>query len=161
MTEASPVVCSGLWTTDAPAESAGILVPNTQVRIVGYTDENAGKNLGIDEVGEIYIKGPQIMKGYYKNPKATMDTMDGKWLKSGDLGAFDNQGQNLINHVKYDLKKNKKLTTVFFLFRSSIHTWTSEGIDKGPGFSGCPSRDRRCDSGPHEGCRRSGNWNPP
>lgn len=76
----------------APLDSSGILVPNTEVRIVGYEEHNRGNNLGVDETGEIFVRGPQVMKGYFKNPKATADTMEGDWFKTGDLGSFDNEG---------------------------------------------------------------------
>lgn len=90
MSEASPVV--SLSATASP-DSSGYLVPNTQLRIVGHDDDNPDKNLGIREVGEIYIRGPQLMKGYYKNPEATADTIKEGWLKTGDLGYYTEDGK--------------------------------------------------------------------
>lgn len=93
LTESGPVIAKG---TGAPHTSTGYIVPNTQIRIVGCEGDNEGKNLGIDKVGEIYVRGPQIMKGYHKNPKATADCMEGEWFKTGDLGCYDKSGNKMI-----------------------------------------------------------------
>ncbi|XP_050451591.1 uncharacterized protein LOC126851547 isoform X2 [Cataglyphis hispanica] len=82
----------------APPASCGYLVPNTQMRIVGTRQDNLGRNLIPHEVGEIYIRGPQVMKGYYKNPQATADTMDGDWYKTGDLGYYTEHGKRLFGN---------------------------------------------------------------
>lgn len=82
----------------APPTSCGYLIPNTQIRIVGTRQDNLGRNLIPHEVGEIYIRGPQLMKGYYKNPQATADTMDGDWYKTGDLGYYTEHGKGLIGN---------------------------------------------------------------
>lgn len=81
-----------MGTADASPTSCGYLVPNTQMRIVS-TQDTPGRNLGTHEIGEIYIRGPQVMKGYYKNPKATADTMDEDWYKTGDLGYYTKDGK--------------------------------------------------------------------
>ncbi|XP_071582708.1 uncharacterized protein [Temnothorax nylanderi] len=88
--ELSPIATIG--TADASPTSCGYLIPNTQMRIVSTQDDTPGRNLGLREVGEIYIRGPQVMKGYYKNPKATADSMDGDWYKTGDLGYYTEDG---------------------------------------------------------------------
>jgi len=77
------------------------LVPNTQMRIVGKEGTNLNKNLGPRDIGEIYIRGPQVMKGYYNNPKATAETMDEDWYKTGDLGYFEENGKimNLMEQI--------------------------------------------------------------
>ncbi|KAK0093961.1 hypothetical protein PV326_012231 [Microctonus aethiopoides] len=94
MTETSPVVSKS---KGAPLETVGYLVPNCHVRIVGCNDNNMGKNLGLNEVGEIFVRGPHVMKGYYNNQKATADCFEDDWLKTGDLGSFDKNGFLHIN----------------------------------------------------------------
>ncbi|XP_034941448.1 4-coumarate--CoA ligase 1-like [Chelonus insularis] len=89
LTETSPVISKS---KKAPLASSGLILSNTELRIVGCDDENKNKNLGVNEVGEIFVKGPQVMKGYYKNPQATQECMEGEWFKTGDLGLIDDQG---------------------------------------------------------------------
>ncbi|XP_011308281.1 4-coumarate--CoA ligase 2 [Fopius arisanus] len=99
LTETSPTLTSGYG---AVMESVGFLLPNTELRIFG--DE---RNLGVGEIGEVFVRGPQIMKGYYKNVKATQDCMDGEWFKTGDLGYIDEIGQLFITGRMKDLIKVK------------------------------------------------------
>ncbi|XP_043282829.1 4-coumarate--CoA ligase 2-like [Venturia canescens] len=89
LTECSPVVT---MSTESPFVSVGKPIPNTDIRVVGFDDENKGNNLSFDQVGEIYVRGPQVMKGYYNNPDATAQCMEGDWLKTGDLGSVDKSG---------------------------------------------------------------------
>lgn len=105
MSETSPVITISSGNT--PPASSGYLVPNTQIRIVGHNDENLGKNLGPREVGQIYMRGPQIMKGYYKSPENTADTMEGDWLKTGDLAYYTEEGKLIktVNSIGY-FRKN-------------------------------------------------------
>ncbi|XP_011867811.1 PREDICTED: 4-coumarate--CoA ligase 1 [Vollenhovia emeryi] len=88
-TELCPIATIGM---DVPSTSCGYPVANTQMRIVSRQDDTLGRNLGLREVGEIYIRGPQVMKGYYKNPEATANSMDGDWYKTGDVGYFTEDG---------------------------------------------------------------------
>lgn len=90
-TELSGICSHG--TPDVSPLSCGHLLPNTHMRIVGTEDINFNKNLGPKEIGEVYVRGPQIMKGYYKNPKATAETMDKDWYKTGDLGYVTEDGK--------------------------------------------------------------------
>lgn len=103
MTELSPL--SHCVPFDAPrAGAVGVAAPNTQTRIV---DPATGKNLGPDMEGEVWVKGPQVMMGYLKNPTATIATMSGDWLRTGDLGAMDSDGYLTIRDRLKELIKVK------------------------------------------------------
>jgi acyl-CoA synthetase (AMP-forming)/AMP-acid ligase II len=92
MTETSPVTHyynHALASSDKRA-SVGPLIPNTEAIVV---DVVSGEPLGIDERGEVCIRGPQVMKGYLNNPEATAFTIDKDgWLHTGDIGYADEQG---------------------------------------------------------------------
>ncbi|KAF7990308.1 hypothetical protein HCN44_000113 [Aphidius gifuensis] len=105
MTETSPVISFGF--KSSPWGSVGHLVAGTSARIVGTCGDNYQKNLDINECGEIVVKGPQVMKGYLNNPKATEEIMDGEWLKTGDLGRFDKDGNLWITGRLKELIKVK------------------------------------------------------
>ncbi len=112
MTEASPVI------TSSPRDiikvgTVGIPVPSTDVRIV---DDN-GVDQGIGDRGEILVKGPQVMKGYYNRPEATAETIttDG-WLKTGDIGIMDEKGYLRI----VDRKKDMILVSGFNVYPNEI-----------------------------------------
>jgi 4-coumarate--CoA ligase len=67
--------------------SVGVTAPNTETKII---DPATGAALGIDEDGEVCVRGPQVMKGYLKNPSATANTIDDEgWLHTGDVGHID------------------------------------------------------------------------
>ncbi|MDR2468455.1 MAG: AMP-binding protein [Spirochaetaceae bacterium] len=82
--------------------SVGLAVKDTQVRIVDQNDDTC--SLAPGETGEIVVKSPSLMLGYYENPKATAEvfTKDG-FLKTGDLGYIDNDGFIYINGRKKNL----------------------------------------------------------
>ncbi|XP_071573786.1 luciferin 4-monooxygenase-like [Temnothorax nylanderi] len=83
--------------------SNGIVSKNVQMKVV---DPESGKVLGPNQSGEICIKLPGIMTGYYKNPEATKSTVDEEgWLHSGDIGYFDNDGELFIVDRIKDLIK--------------------------------------------------------
>lgn len=112
MTEASPVITSspkGL----AILGYAGIPVPSTDIRIL----DESGNPLDIGQSGEIQAKGPQVMKGYYKRPEETANTItsDG-WLNTGDIGFLNEQGYLKI----VDRKKDMILVSGFNVFPNEI-----------------------------------------
>jgi len=83
LTETSPVISAG---TDFEQEvgSVGKVFPSVKIKIVDK-DENG--------VGEIHVKGPTVMKGYYQNEEATKEVIDSKgWFNTGDLGYVDKKG---------------------------------------------------------------------
>lgn len=79
--------------------SVGEPVPGTEVRVV---DEN-GNPLPTGQVGEIAVKGPQLMKGYLKNEEATKQAIRDGWLYTGDLGRMDEDGLLYIVDRKKDM----------------------------------------------------------
>ncbi len=88
LTEASPVVCINPFLTPKVG-SVGLPVPSTEVTI----RDDAGKVLATGEEGEVWVRGPQVMQGYWQQPDETDRVLsaDG-WLRTGDIGAFDAQG---------------------------------------------------------------------
>ena len=85
--------------------SVGVTAPNTQTRIV---DPVRGVDLGIDEDGEICVRGPQVMKGYLNNPQATTATIDPDgWLHTGDIGHIDADGHLYVVDRLKELIKYK------------------------------------------------------
>lgn len=105
LTETSPV------THFQPAEDAiigscGVCVPNTMAKVV---DIETGKALGPNQDGELYIAGPQIMKGYYKNPEATNETIVDGWLRTGDIARYNEKQHFFIVDRLKELIKVKGL----------------------------------------------------
>ncbi|HWI50307.1 MAG TPA: long-chain fatty acid--CoA ligase [Rummeliibacillus sp.] len=79
--------------------SVGEPLPLTKVQVV----DEFGKPLPVGQVGEIVVKGPQVMKGYLKNEEETRRTIQNGWLYSGDLGRFDEDGLLYIVDRKKDM----------------------------------------------------------
>jgi long-chain acyl-CoA synthetase len=88
LTEASPVVCINPFSSPKLG-TVGLPVPSTEVAI----RDDAGKALPVGEAGEVWVRGPQVMKGYWQRPDETALVLgaDG-WLETGDVGAFDADG---------------------------------------------------------------------
>lgn len=98
MTEASPVVSVNPLRNNARIGTIGMPVPSTWLRIC---DEN-NKVLPLGEAGEIQVKGPQVMKGYYNQPEATASTITAEgWLRTGDVGIMDEDGFiKIVDRIK-------------------------------------------------------------
>jgi acyl-CoA synthetase (AMP-forming)/AMP-acid ligase II len=95
MTEVSPLSHASLPDpTKHKPGSVGYCLPNTECKIVDY---NSGAELGADQEGEIWLHGPQVMKGYLGNSEATTDMIvkDG-WLRTGDIGYCDAEGRLFV-----------------------------------------------------------------
>ncbi|MEM9887338.1 MAG: AMP-binding protein [Bacteroidota bacterium] len=112
MTESSPVATSNPYDGTGRVGTIGIPVPSTDVRIV----DEQGSVLGPNQVGEIQIKGPQVMKGYYNRPQATADTIKDGWLCTGDIGEMSEDGFFKI----VDRKKDMILVSGFNVYPNEI-----------------------------------------
>ena len=103
MTELSPV-SHITFGDDYKPGSSGTAVADTECRIVG---EN-GEDLAADEVGELCVRGPQVMMGYLNQPEATTECLDADgWLHTGDLATIDNDGHMYIVDRLKELIKYK------------------------------------------------------
>jgi len=81
--------------------SVGLPYPDTLARIVDLEDPD--KILGPEEVGELCIKGPQVMKGYWRMPEETAKTVRDGWLFTGDIARMDEDGYFYIMDIKKDM----------------------------------------------------------
>ena len=96
-TELSPVVSVNVPANRSPGGSTAYQRVGTIGRaIVGVSakivDHETGQDLGLDEPGMLLIKGPNVMKGYYKMPEQTAKVMRGDWYVTGDMGMIDADG---------------------------------------------------------------------
>ncbi len=93
LTEASPVVCCAALRVPGKPMSIGQPVPATDIRLV---DVETGGVVGVGERGELQIKGPQVMLGYFDEPAATAASIEDGWLHSGDVAYMDDEGYFFI-----------------------------------------------------------------
>jgi acyl-CoA synthetase (AMP-forming)/AMP-acid ligase II len=106
LTETSPVSHIVPDSVEKPVPgSVGNLVPNTEAKIV---DAATGKELGRNQDGEIWMRGPQVMKGYLNNPEATRSSIDDDgFFHSGDIGHIDEHDEFFIVDRLKELIKYK------------------------------------------------------
>ncbi|MDA8486413.1 long-chain-fatty-acid--CoA ligase FadD2 [Pseudomonas resinovorans] len=100
LTETSPVASTNPYGNQARLGTVGIPVPGTAFKTI----DDAGNELPLGERGELCIKGPQVMKGYWQRPEATAEVLDADgWLKTGDIAVIDPDGFVRIVDRKKDL----------------------------------------------------------
>ena len=100
-TETSPVVTVTPWGGTVKPGTVGVPVPDTDLKIM---DLETGENeLPVGDAGEIVIKGPQVMMGYYKKPEETRAVLRDGWLQMGDIGRLDPDGYLTIVDRKKDM----------------------------------------------------------
>jgi long-chain acyl-CoA synthetase len=113
LTETSPAACINPLSLQEFNGSIGLPIPSTDVSI----RDDDGKELPHGTVGEICIRGPQVMKGYWNRPDETAETLtaDG-WLKTGDMGYMDDSGYVFVT----DRKKDMILVSGFNVYPNEI-----------------------------------------
>jgi long-chain acyl-CoA synthetase len=89
LTEASPVTHANPLYGRRKAGSIGVPLPNTDARIVSLS---GGEDLPPGEIGRLYVKGPQVMQGYYREPSEFRALLAGGWLDTGDVALMDGDG---------------------------------------------------------------------
>jgi long-chain acyl-CoA synthetase len=100
LTETSPVThCNPIWGF-RKSGTIGVPLPDTDVRIVG---EDSMEPLPLGEIGELAIRGPQVMAGYWNRPEETDAVLQDGWLRTGDLGTMDEDGFFRIMDRKKDI----------------------------------------------------------
>jgi long-chain acyl-CoA synthetase len=99
LTEASPVVSAHRLSGVRKLGSVGPPIPGVTVSI----RDDGDRALPAGEVGEVCVKGPNVMIGYYRNPEKTAKTIRGGWLRTGDMGRLDEDGFLYIVERKKDL----------------------------------------------------------
>jgi len=99
LSETSPVACSNHPDRERKAGSIGTPIEGVEMRVVDENDQPVAQG----EVGEIVIRGHNIMKGYWQRPEATAEAMRGGWFHSGDMARTDEDGYFYIVDRKKDL----------------------------------------------------------
>ena len=113
LSETSPVATANRFDADSFSGTIGLPLPSTDIAI----RDDDGKDLPLGEVGEICIRGPQVMGGYWQRPDATAECMtDDGFFKSGDMGFMNEAGQTKI----VDRKKDMILVSGFNVYPNEI-----------------------------------------
>lgn len=115
LTETSPAVCINPLTLSDYNGSIGLPIPSTELSI--RNDENQEVGIGAEQTGEICVRGPQVMRGYWNRPEETNKVMtaDG-FLRTGDIGYMDEQGYIRI----VDRKKDMILVSGFNVYPNEV-----------------------------------------
>lgn len=100
LTESSPVTHANFIWTKRVSGSIGVPWPDTDAKIISL---DTGEEVAPKEIGELVVKGPQIMKGYWNKPEETEAVLKDGWLYTGDVGYMDEEGYFYIVDRKKDM----------------------------------------------------------
>jgi len=112
LTECAPMVTSSPYNQSEYNGSIGVPAPSTDVKLV----DDTGATVGVGEAGELWVKGPQVMQGYYNRPEATAEVMSDGWFKTGDIATMDENGMFKI----VDRKKDMIIVSGFNVYPNEI-----------------------------------------
>ncbi|GKX54803.1 long-chain-fatty-acid--CoA ligase [Leminorella grimontii] len=112
LTECSPLVAGNPYDLKEYSGSIGLPVASTEVRLV----DDSGNDVAKGEAGELWVKGPQVMEGYWQRPEATREVLKDGWLATGDIVVMDEQGFMKI----VDRKKDMILVSGFNVYPNEI-----------------------------------------
>jgi len=112
LTECAPLVTICPYDLDGYNGSIGLPAPSTELKIMLDNGEEAPKG----ESGELWVKGPQVMAGYYNRPDATADCLRDGWFATGDIATYDDEGFFYI----VDRKKDMIIVSGFNVFPNEI-----------------------------------------
>ena len=101
MTESSPVTHINPFGGQRKVGSIGIPIPDTEARIVDLNDPT--REMPVGETGELVVRGPQVMMGYWQREDATAETLVNGWLHTGDIAMMDEEGYFFIVDRKKDM----------------------------------------------------------
>jgi long-chain acyl-CoA synthetase len=99
LSEASPVVTKNPLDRTRKAGSIGLPIPNVEVSI----QSDSGEELGVEQIGEVCVRGGNVMLGYWKQPAETAKAFRNGWLLTGDVGYRDHEGYFYITDRKKDM----------------------------------------------------------
>jgi long-chain acyl-CoA synthetase len=99
LSEAAPVTCFNPLDRPSKPGSIGTSIKNVENKVVN----ELGEEVPAGEVGELVVRGPNVMKGYYKMPEETVHTIRGGWLYTGDLARMDDEGYFYIVDRKKEM----------------------------------------------------------
>ncbi|WGE36449.1 long-chain-fatty-acid--CoA ligase FadD [Actinobacillus genomosp. 1] len=112
MTECSPLIAATRSDSTEHTGSIGVPVPNTDIRIV----DDEGNDVAIGERGELWVKGPQVMRGYWQRPQDTADVLKDGWMATGDIVVM---GEDLNLRI-VDRKKDMIIVSGFNVYPNEI-----------------------------------------
>lgn len=112
MTECSPLIAASRWDSTEHTGSIGIPVPNTDIRIV----DDEANDVPLGERGELWVKGPQVMKGYWNRPEDTAEVLHDGWMATGDIVMM---GEDLNLRI-VDRKKDMIIVSGFNVYPNEI-----------------------------------------